>query len=473
MLYDIVGLSVLFFLFGWGIYGLYLLIRQRRPFIGILVGMVAFFFTLGFLYLTASNLERRAYINLDMRQLATNVALIGLSALVAALLFALIWKAARWEKRETWARSLLISAVGMGLVTVVFSLWLYRMTFEPDLDEVFVAAASATASAWQVKVPITIYDDSHVAAPTALALDPQNHLYVASNEGTIWLFVDDDLDGVPERTLPFATGLAKPQGLAWHESGLYVNEEGKLTRWTDTDGDLVADESTLILDDLGRESYAFHRNHGLVFGNDGRLYIGIGSSTDGDPEPDPMRARVISILPDGSDLQHFATGLRNPYGIVPEPGGDGFFAVENGPSVCVEEKCVIRRGDVPEEINYLRAGNDYGFPWYIGVPPQDSGTMPPVMSLPEHSAPTGIVIYEGEAFPPEVRGQLFFSLWARGEIWRTALFKIDENHYTASPTLFASGIPGPSALLNSPYGGLFVTAYSANAIYHIGKVPGQ
>jgi glucose/arabinose dehydrogenase len=248
---------------------------------------------------------------------------------------------------------------------------------------------------------------------------------------------------------------------------------GRLIFMKDNDGDYVADETRVVLDGFPGELYAFHQNNGLTFGPDGRLYIGSGSTTDNLPEEDPMSARIFSINPDGTDLQVYATGVRNPFGLIPAPGG-GFFAVDNGSSGCVatefdEKDCRWEiKIDVPEEINYIIEGKDYGFPTYFGMPPEDSGTMPPVVTFPEHSAPTGLVIYEGDKFPPRFKGQLFVSLWARGEIYRIELYRIDDEHFTGAPLLFASGLTGPSALLNSPDGGLYVTSYTGNAIYYIG-----
>lgn len=475
-MYDFIGLTLLFFLAAWGIYAAYLLIRQPgRRLEGGVLGTVALLLASGFLFLTASTSARRAFINLEMRQLTTMVALVFLSLLAAILLAAATWWIAERinGNRTTGWRFYFVASTVMVIIVTGVSWWLYQETFAPDLDEVYVAPTHVRATAWLEEIPTTVYDDTHVTSPTALEVGPQNELYVASNDGKIWTFIDDNMDGLPDQAIVFADGLKKPQGIAWYEGALFVNVEGSLLRLVDADGDYRADETTTIKDGFPRETYAFHRNHGIVVGDDGRLYIGVGSTSDADPEVHPLGARVVSMLPDGSDMRDFATGLRNPYGIVREPGGDGFFAVENGPSACVTNGCVIKRADVPEEINYLREGNDYGFPYYFGVPPQDSGTMPPMATLFEHSAPTGIVIYDGDALPPATKGQLFFSMWARGEIWRTALYKIDEDHYATSPTFFASGIQGPSALINSPYGGLFVTAYSANAIYHIGALPGK
>ncbi|HXW01733.1 MAG TPA: PQQ-dependent sugar dehydrogenase, partial [Anaerolineae bacterium] len=243
----------------------------------------------------------------------------------------------------------------------------------------------------------------------------------------------------------------------------------------DTNGDYRADESQVIVDGFPGEEYAFHQSNGLTFGPDGRIYIGVGATTDHRPETHPLAARILSVNPDGSDLQVYATGLRNPFGIIPAPGG-GFFAIDNGSSGCIDTEYKIddcsNKIDVPEEVNYIVAGKDYGFPHFFGIPPQDSGTMPPLVTFPDHSAPTGIVIYEGDTFPEKYKGQLFVSLWARGEIYSVRLFRIDEEHYVGSSRLFASGLVGPSAMIGSPTGGLYVSSFTANTIYHIGQIEG-
>ncbi len=51
----------------------------------------------------------------------------------------------------------------------------------------------------------------------------------------------------------------------------------------------------------------------------------------------------------------FAEGLRNAYDFAFAPNGD-LFATENGPG-----------RDMPEELNWLRQGHHYGFPWRMGL----------------------------------------------------------------------------------------------------------
>jgi putative membrane-bound dehydrogenase-like protein len=467
---DILGLCLMFFGAIWCLYGFYLyVIAKRDRKFGLLVGGVALICSLVFIFMTASTPQRRAYINLDMRGLFNAFVGFFLAVLVASTAFYIDFRVAK--RLHGRGRSNVQYGIVASVLIVTFmgllTLYLYANTYAPDLDEVFTTVESVEGVTIQGGIPIKIFENATVQAPTALELGPDNELYVAGASGFIWVMDDPNLDGVADNVGVFARDLNQPVGLAWGEGGLYVNTAGQTLFLQDTDGDRVADEQTVIVDGFPGEVYAFHQNNGLTFGPDGRLYIGSGATTDNQAETHPMAARIFSVNPDGTDLRVYATGTRNPYGLIPAPDG-GFFAVDNGSSGCIPNTDCSEKIDVPEELNYILEGKDYGFPDYYGMPPEDSGTMPPLMTFPEHSAPTGIEIYGGNKFPTRFKGQVFVSLWARGEIYRIKLYKMDAEHYTGASLIFAQGLTGPSALLNSPDGGLYVASYTGNAIYHIG-----
>ena len=73
----------------------------------------------------------------------------------------------------------------------------------------------------------------------------------------------------------------------------------------------------------------------------------------------PTDARDL-VLPNDRDALRaqgflFAEGLRNAYDLAFAPNGD-LFATENGPD-----------RDMAEELNWLREGHHYGFPWRMGL----------------------------------------------------------------------------------------------------------
>lgn len=475
ILLNSTGVAILLFAGFWMIFPLYQLYRKRStpPRWGpVLIVLITAAALLGFLYLTASNTSRRAFIDLPMYELVRSLINFGVGTVMAGgCTWALHWVARRGSEKRP---RLYAPLVAMGIIVILGTVAavLYQLTFQPDLDQVTVEAPEVSDIAIEGNLPLRVFEDKVVQMPTAMTLGPNGELYVAGNIGTIWVMVDEDQNGTADKVTEFATGLRQPQGLVWTPQGLYVTQLEKVLRLTDTDGDGKADQTTTIVDGLPGEEYAFHQPHGLALGPDGRLYVGVGSTTDHRPEKHPLAARIFSVNLDGSDIRTYATGLRNPYSIVPAPGG-GFFSIDNGSSGCIDTATQIddcsNKVDVPEELNYVVEGGDYGFPNYFGVPPQDSGTRPPMETFPDHSAPTGLILYTGERLPAKYNGQLLMALWARGEIYSVRFFRTSEQTFVGASRLFASGFAGPSALLQAPDGGVYVASFSSNVIHYIGQ----
>ncbi len=472
---EIVGVGLVFFSITWFGLSLASLIakNRRQQFLTILLTVIVIIGVLSFIGLTASTPFRRAFINLPMRELASTLIRDGLGFVIGiGLALGLYVIARRWGGQQQW-RFVMIAAVGLVVVFGGVILWLYTSTFEPDLDQVTKDTDTLTDITIADKIPIQFFENEVVKAPTALEVGAQGELYVASLNGFIWVLRDTNNDHVADKVTEFASGLTKPEGITWSKDGLYVNVAKALILMTDTDGDDKADTTKTIIDGFPSESYAFHQNNGLTFGADGRLYLGSGSTTDHRVETNPKAARIFSMNPDGSDFRVFATGVRNPYGIIPAPDGKGFFAVDNGSSGCLDTAVEVDDCsdpvDVPEEVNYIYEGGDYGFPHYFGLPPQESGTVPPLLTLPDHSAPTGIELYNGDKLPQKYLGRLIVSMWLRNEVVSITLYKIDDQHYTGSMRPFISGLLGPSAVVNSPNGGLYISSFTGNAIYYVGN----
>lgn len=123
-----------------------------------------------------------------------------------------------------------------------------------------------------------------------------------------------------------------------------------------------------------------HMFNGMLVSADGKLlYLNSGSRTDhGEVEDNKgafpntrevgLTAKIFRIPTDAKELvlpndeaalaskgYIFARGTRNAYDLAWAPNGD-LFAVDNGPDA-----------DYPDELNWLREGQHYGFPWKFGM----------------------------------------------------------------------------------------------------------
>lgn len=250
---------------------------------------------------------------------------------------------------------------------------------------------------------------------TTMTFTPNGDILTMSIQGTIWRLSDTDGDfiideviklrengGEDGMTLDWATGLA------FYEDRYYVSDAGRIGYFQDTDGDNTLDSYTLIIEDLPSRLYPLHSNNGIVFDADGLLYVGIGSTTDHGPlNPDePYESSILRMEADGSNVEIFATGFRNPYDLEFSPDGR-LFTGDNAPDVPDPTMSFYP----PEELNYVREGFDYGFPDAYGfnrtIRDIDRETEPAVSELITSSVTTGVAYYSGEMFPEQYHDGVF------------------------------------------------------------------
>jgi len=246
---------------------------------------------------------------------------------------------------------------------------------------------------------------SSFSGPVSMAFDSRGRLFVGTYPGKILILVDTDGDGRLDQIKTFATGLVQPLGLEFRANGdLYLTSNplggaGRIVRLRDTNGDDVADESTIIVDSLPSEGD--HQTDRLKFGPDGFLYVGQGSSTDaGTPAPGRpaerlYNASVLRIDVDNPSISVVATGLRNPFGMAFHPVNGQLFTTDGGSG---------ELGQLPdnaplEEINWIVQGSNYGFPGCEGPPvagiPACAGVRGPIATFAAHLTPTSIAFYTG------------------------------------------------------------------------------
>jgi glucose/arabinose dehydrogenase len=248
-----------------------------------------------------------------------------------------------------------------------------------------------------------------------LTVAPNGDVFLAEpGAGHVVILRDGDGDGRAEVSHVFAGGFARPHGLAVQGDWLYVADTERVWRLPWHPGDLQAAGKREAVTPRGAFGAASgHWTRNIAFSPDGsRLYVAIGSASNIAEDPAP-RATVQSFAADGSDQKTFASGLRNPVGIAFYPGSDELY-------VTVNERDGLGDGLVPDYLTHLQAGGFYGWPYsYIGSHPQPDLAGPPDLVaraiVPDllfrsHSAPLGLVFYEGTQFPPDYRGDAFVAL---------------------------------------------------------------
>jgi glucose/arabinose dehydrogenase len=254
-----------------------------------------------------------------------------------------------------------------------------------------------------------------------------------------------------------ADGFKLPLGLLYVGDTLYVSDNGTVWR-------LTAGGRTAIVQGIPTGE---HSTDALALGPEGRIYLGVGSRYNAAREADPRNATIVRFAPDGSGLEVFARGLRNPYGIAFNAADGTLWATDNGRDDLGT--------DVPDELNLIQPGKEYGYPDCYGRSrgSKCDGTTAPVLELDANSSSDGLAFYTGSKFPAEYRDNAFVAMWgsfngARGrKVVRVVLVKRD-GRYDARSVDFATGFDNPLAIAVGPAdGALYVADHGRGTIYRI------
>lgn len=290
--------------------------------------------------------------------------------------------------------------------------------------------------------------------PTVITEGPDGHLYIAGLFGDIFRAIDADGDGYAETVELVYQGMGTLQfltGMVFGADGtVYVSDSGRIGTLSDTDADGVYDTHTVLVDDIPAWQYWAHANSGLAFGPDGKLYVGVGATTDHGPIQADLEASILRMNPDGSALEVFATGFRNPYDIAFTPEGD-LFAIDNNPDQFPPSLPYLPA----EELNHVRAGLNYGFPDVFSPPLNGYGdTEPPAALFLASVGSAGITHYRHAAFPEPYNDGLFVAQWGGNgyledlpngfRVVFVALEPTDDGTFVGEWVSFAAFEPGAS-----------------------------
>ena len=180
-------------------------------------------------------------------------------------------------------------------------------------------------------------------------------------------------------------------------------------------------EATELLRGWGvRFSFTGHDLHGLKFGPDGRLYFSVGDrgthvvTQEGTIIDLPDEGAVFRCEPDGSKLEVFAHGLRNPQELAFDEYGN-LFTGDNDSDQGDRERWeqVVEGGDYGWRVGYQHAPLGNAGPWNmerLWVPHfegQAAYIIPPIANIGD--GPSGLVYDYGTSFPKAWQGRFLLA----------------------------------------------------------------
>jgi quinoprotein glucose dehydrogenase len=248
----------------------------------------------------------------------------------------------------------------------------------------------------------------------------------------IRLIEDRNGDGKADHDNVFADGFNKlatgiGAGVLARKEGVYFACIPDLWLLKDTKGTGQADQRSVLSTGYGvHVSFLGHDLHGLITGPDGRLYFTIGDrglnvvNREGKTVSCPDSGAVLRCEPDGSNLELFATGLRNPQELAFDNFGN-LFTVDNNSDSGDKARVVhiVEGGDIGWRIGYqyIESPVSRG-PWNsekLWHPaPQNTAAylLPPLMNLSD--GPSGLTFDPGVTQLPARFKDHFFLADFRG-----------------------------------------------------------
>ncbi|RZN13661.1 sorbosone dehydrogenase [Bradyrhizobium sp. Leo121] len=287
-----------------------------------------------------------------------------------------------------------------------------------------------------------------------------------------------------------ASGLYRPNGVAFKDGTLYIAELSKVSKIEKIDDVIDSPpKPTVIYDNLPKDEA--HGWKFIAIGPDNKLYVPVGQPGN-NVLHDDAHGQIRRINLDGSGAEVYAVGVRNTVGFDWNPETKHLYFTDNGRDWLSET--------VPEdELNRVtKAGEDFGAPFCyqgniidqeLGWGKSCSDYTPPVGLMGPHTAALGMRFYTGNMFPKTYKNAIFV---ARHGSWNKSkkeggdvvVVKLDKDGKVKSVEPFLTGFLEDNKYVGRPVdvmqlkdGSLLVSDDWNGAVYRISygkqKVAGQ
>src|SRR6266498_2128643 len=281
-----------------------------------------------------------------------------------------------------------------------------------------------------------------VERPVSASFDAQGRLYVTDSSGSnekpdkqlanpshrVLRLEDTDGDGRFDKSVVFADKVMFPQGCLWHAGSVYVAGPPSLWKFTDTDGDGIADKREEWFKG-GTLTGCANDIHGPYLGPDGYLYWTKGAFAEqthtlgNGRKLNDRAAHIYRARPDGSDLDVVMSGgMDNPVEVAFTAEGEAIFTstfidfsqpgFRDGIAHAVYGGVFGKVHDVIEDGRVKRTGPDLLHPFYQAGP----------------AAECGLCRYESDIFGTDSRDNCFATALSLQQVTRYLLSRSGETY---------------------------------------------
>ncbi len=243
---------------------------------------------------------------------------------------------------------------------------------------------------------------------------------LSNSADRITLLRDEDGNGKKVNrkiVLTHENGLNQPFGMLLIDDWLYVANTDALIKFPFNPKTNTVIPEPIKVVDLPAGKHNRHWTRNIIYNEKlQKIFIAVGSGSNAGEngmEAEVLKANILTINPDGSELKVFASGIRNPVGMGYAPGTNVLWT-------SVNERDELGNNLVPDYLTSVTEGGFYGWPYvYWGQHPDPrvkalnpvlvKKTIVPDVNLGSHTASLGLLFYTGNMFPKEYKNGAFIA----------------------------------------------------------------